>query len=229
MTRTRKIVLTTLLAAFTIPAIAQQADLQQKLEAVKAAAAQNNQALRQYSWTETTQLTLKGDAKPPTRKLCQYGPDGTIQKTPIGAPAPPPQGGRLKQRVVAKKKAEMQDYMQDVKQLLDMYVPPDPGKMQVDYQAGKVSLNPVGGLLNVIFADYAQPGDKMTLTFDTASKKINALNVNTYMGKEKDVVTLQVLMATLPNGGPNYTQRSVLTATAKELVVTTTNSDYQKR
>jgi hypothetical protein len=38
-----------------------------------------------------------------------------------------------------------------------------------------------------------------------------------------------VLMATLPNGGPNYTQRSVLTATAKELVVTTTNSDYQKR
>ncbi len=119
--------------------------------------------------------------------------------------------------------------MQDVKQLLDMYVPPDPGKMQVDYQAGKVSLNPVGGLLNVILTDYAQPGDKLTLTFDTASKKINSINVNTYMGKEKDVVTLQVQMATLPNGGPNYTERSVLTATAKQLVVTTTNSDYQKR
>jgi hypothetical protein len=230
MIQSGKIVLATaLLAAFTIPAIAQQADLQQKLEAVKAAAAQNNQALRQYQWTETTQLTLKGDAKPASQKLCQYGPDGQVQKTPIGAPAPAPQGGRLKQRVVAKKKGEMQDYMQDVKTLLDMYVPPDPGKMQVDYQAGRVSLNPAGGLLNVIFADYAQPGDKLMITFDTASKKIVSLNVNTYMGQAKDAVTLQVQMATLPNGGPNYTQRSVLTATAKQLVVTTTNSDYQKQ
>ncbi len=104
MIRTHKIILTAVVAALTLPALAQQPDLQQKLEAVKAAAAANNQALHQYTWTETTQLTLKGDPKPPTKKLCQYGPDGTIQKTPIGAPAPPPQGGRLKQRMVARKK-----------------------------------------------------------------------------------------------------------------------------
>jgi hypothetical protein len=34
-------------------------------------------------------------------------------------------------------------------------------------------------------------------------------------------------MATLPNG-PNYAQQTILNATAKELVVTTTNSNYQK-
>ncbi len=34
-------------------------------------------------------------------------------------------------------------------------------------------------------------------------------------------------MATLP-GGPNYAQQTVLTASAKELVVTTTNSNYQR-
>ena len=37
----------------------------------------------------------------------------------------------------------MKDYMQDVKAVLGMYVPPDPEKMQAAYQAGKVSLNPI--------------------------------------------------------------------------------------
>ena len=213
--------------AITLPALPQNSELQQKLAAVKQAAAENKQKLRQYQWIETTELTLKGDAKPPTRNSCVYGPDGKIQKTAIGAPPEEPSGGRLKQKIIAKKKAEMKDYMQDVKAVLSMYVPPDPQKMQADYKAGKVSLNPVPGAVNLIFTDYAQPNDKMTLTFDTATKKITALNINTYMGKEKEVVTLQVQMSTLPDG-TSYEAQTVLNATAKELVVTTTNSNYQK-
>lgn len=210
-----------------VPAFAQSPELQQKLAAVKQAAAENKQKLLQYQWTETTQLTLKGDAKPPTMNLCQYGPDGKVQKTPIGPPPEQPSGGRIKQKVIAKKKAEMKDYMQDVKAVLGMYVPPDPQKMQAAYQSGKLSLNPVPGAVNLIFADYAQPGDKMTLTFDTATKKIIGLNISTYMGQEKDAVTLQVQMGSLPDG-TNYEQQTVLNATAKQLVVTTTNSNYQK-
>lgn len=213
--------------AIIAPAIAQNPEIQQKLAAVKQAAAENKQKIRQYQWTETTQLTLKGDAKPPTQNLCQYGPDGKVQKTMIGTPPPPPSGGRMKQKIVAKKKAEMKDYMQDVKAVLAMYVPPDPQKMQAAFQAGKVSLNPAGSAVNLVFADYAQPGDKMTLTFDTAAKKISALKIDTYMGEEKDVVTLQVQMASLPDG-TNYESQTILNATAKQLVVTTTNSDYKK-
>ena len=82
--------------AITLPALPQNSELQQKLAAVKQAAAENKQKLRQYQWIETTQLTLKGDAKPPTRNSCVYGPDGKIQKTAIGAPPEEPSGGRLK-------------------------------------------------------------------------------------------------------------------------------------
>jgi hypothetical protein len=208
-------------------AIAQNAELQQRVAAVKAAVAANTQRLHQYQWTETTQLTLKGEAKPPSQDSCRYGPNGQVEKTPIGPPPEQPSGGRLKQRIIAKKKAEMMDYMQDVKGLLGMYVPPDPQKMQQAYQAGKVSLNPVGGKVNLVFRDYAQPGDQMTLTFDVAARKISSLNINTYMGQSKDVVTLQVQMASLPDG-TNYAQQTVLTATAKQLIVTTTNSNYQQ-
>ena len=211
----------------SIPALPQNPELQEKLAAVKAVAAENKQQLRQYQWIETTQLTLKGDQKPPTENSCQYGPDGQVQKTPIGPPPEQPSGGRLKERIIEKKKAEIKDYMQDVKAVLAMYVPPDPQRMQQAYQAGNVALNPVPGAVNLVFTNYAQQGDKMTLTFDTAAKKITSMNINTYMGETKDVVTLNVQMATLPNG-PNYAQQTVLDATAKELVVTTTNSNYQK-
>jgi hypothetical protein len=213
--------------AGTTAALAQNPELQQKLAAVKQVIALNKQSLQQYQWTETTQLNLNGDAKPPTQNLCQYGPGGQVQKTPIGPPPEQPSGGRLKQRVIEKKKAEMQDYMGDVKGLLSMYVPPDPQKMEQAYQAGKASINPQGSLVNLVFRDYAQQGDQMTLTFDTAASKVISLSVNTYMGQEKDAVTLQVQMATLPDG-TNYVQQTVLNATAKKLVVTTTSSNYQK-
>ena len=207
-------------------ALAQNAELQQKLAAAKQAAAENKQRLRQYQWTETTQLTLNGDPKPPSQNICQYGPGGQVQKTLITPPPPPPSGGRLKQRVIANKTGEMQDYMGDVKVLLAQYVPPDSQKMQQAFAAGNASLNPANGLVNIIFKNYAQSGDQMTITFDPSSKKVISVSVQTYMGQSKDAVTLQVQMGSLPDG-TNYVQQSVLNATAKQLVVTTTNSNYQ--
>jgi hypothetical protein len=223
----RLIVLCTMVLLFAASVLSQNPDLQQKVAAAKQAAAENKQKLAQYHWIETTQLTLKGDEKPPTRNSCQYGPSGQVEKTPLGPPPQQPSGGRLKEKVIEKKKAEMQDYMTDVKSVLAMYVPPDPQRMQQAYQAGNVALNPVPGAMNLIFTNYAQPGDKMTLTFDTAAKKISHLSVDTYMGEAKDAVTLQVQMSSLLDG-TNYPYQTVLNASAKELTVTTTNSSYQK-
>jgi hypothetical protein len=213
--------------ASTFPLIAQSPELQEKLAAVKQSVGENKQRLQQYQWTETTQLTLKGDTKPPSQNMCHYGPGGEVQKTPVGPPPEPPSGGRMKQKVIAKKKEEMKDYMGDVKVLLAQYVPPEPQKMEQAYKAGKASLNPAGGMVNLIFKDYALPGDQMTLSFDTGAKKIASLSVNTYLGESKDAVTLQVQMASLPDGS-NYVEQTVLNATAKQLVVTTTSSNYQK-
>jgi hypothetical protein len=205
-------------------------DLQQKLAAVKQAAAENQQKLHKYKWIETTQLTLNGNAKPGTQSACQYGPDGKVQKTPLSPPqeTQAPSGGRLRQRIVAKKKGEMKDYMGQVKTLLALYVPPDPQRMQQAFQAGKASLkpNPGSGVAQIVFKDYALPGDQMTISFNTAEKKISALNVNTYLDDPKDTVTLAVQFASLPDS-TNYVQQSVLNATAKKLQVTTTNSNYQ--
>ena len=216
--------------ATIVPAIAQMGGgLQDKIAILKESLRENQLRLHQYQWMETTQLTLKGDPKPPKSSLCQYGPDGTVQKEPIGPPPPPPSGGRLKQRIIEKKKEEMQEYMGQVKNLLSMYVPPNPLKMEQAFQAGNVSLNPNPGAQEtaIVFRNYAQPGDQMTVSFNTAVKKVTTVQVNTYMDDPKDTVTLMIQMASLPDG-TNYVQQSILNATAKQLQVTTTNSNYQR-
>jgi hypothetical protein len=228
--RSALLIAAAMLAVF-VPALAQTGaggELQQKVAAVKQTVADNQQRLHHYQWTETTQLTLKGDPKPPRQSACQYGPDGKVEKSPIGPPPEPPSGGRMKQKVIAKKKEEMKDYMGQVKDLLAMYVPPDPQHMQQAFQLGKVSLNPnpSSGITQIVFKDYALPGDQMTISFDTTAKKVSSVNVNTYMDEPKDVVTLAVQFASLPDS-TNYVQQTVLDATAKKLVVTTTNSDYK--
>jgi hypothetical protein len=223
------LVLAAALLSSVLPAAAQAGgDMQAKMAALKQSVAENQQKLHQYQWLETTQLTLNGDTKPASQNICRYGPDGTVQKSLVSPPPPPPSGGRFKQRIIEKKKGEMQDYMGQVKTLLALYVPPNPQRMQQAFGAGKVSINPSpgSGTTNIVFKDYAQPGDQMTVSFNTATKKISTINVNTYMDDPKDVVTLAIQFASLPDN-TNYVQRSVLDATAKKLVVTTTNANYQ--
>ena len=211
-----------------LPAFSQNADLQEKLAALKQSTAENQQRLHRYQWTETTQITLKGEPKPPKQNLCQYGPDGQVQKTPIGQQQQQqPSGGRMKQRIIEKKTEEMKDYMGDVKGVIGMYVPPDPQKMQKAFQSGNASIAPANGAVNLVFKNYAQPDDQMTITFNPQAKKVAAVNVNTYTDKPSEVVTLAVQFASLPDG-TNYAQKTVLNATSKQMVVTTTNSNYQK-
>ena len=225
---------TALIVGAVLPATTQTAEgpkgeLQQKVAALKQSVSENQQKLRQYKWTETTQLTLKGEAKPPKQFMCQYGSDGKVQKTPMGAPAAPPSGGKLKQKLIEKKKEEMQDYMGQVKTLLAQYTPPDPQKIEQAFKAGNTSLNPnpSSQTVGLVFKNYALSGDQMTLSFDTATKTVSGLNVNTYLDDPKDTVTLAVKMASLPDG-TNYVQQTILDASAKQLQVTTTNSNYQR-
>jgi hypothetical protein len=213
--------------AGNFPLFAQDSAVQEKLAAVKQAMAANAQKLHQYQWIETTQVTLKGEQKPATQNSCQYGPDGKVQKTPMGPPPAQPSGGPLMKKMIEKKQAEMKEYMGDVKGVLALYLPPDPLKMEQAKQAGNLSLNPVPGAVNLIFKNYVQPGDQMTLSFDTTAKKVASVSVNTFMADTQDAVTLQVQMAGLPDG-TNYAQQTILNATAKQLVVTTTNANYQK-
>jgi hypothetical protein len=97
--------------------------------AVKASMAQSQQSLRQYSWVESTEISLKGEVKSLKQNDCRYGPDGTVQKTPTTAPEEQKKKRGLKGKIAAKKKEELGDYMERAASL-SSHVPPDLSRMQ---------------------------------------------------------------------------------------------------
>jgi hypothetical protein len=207
-----------------------KAALEQRLSEVKQSIAQNQARLRAYAWTESTEISLKGEVKKREQKACAYGPDGKVQKTPIGAPPPAPEQssgrrGRVKAKIVEKKVDELTDYMERAASLVHRYVPPDAESMQAAFQAGKASLNSATGALT--FNDYLKPGDQVTLTFDRTTKKLVSFTVATYLDEPKDAVTVDARFSSLPDS-THFVEESILVAKAKEIQVKTTNSGYHK-
>jgi len=205
--------------------------------AIKEALAKNQAALRQYTWVETTTISLKGEVKKKEQKQCSYGPDGKVQKMPIPGQAAPQQaeqkvggrrGGRLKKEVVENKVEDLKEYMEQAAALVHQYVPPDPQKIQAAQSAGNVSVQPAGGLTTLNVKSYLKPGDSLALGFDPAAKAMRSYAVQSYVEKPKDDdLSLTVKFNSLPDG-TTYPETVVLDVTAKKVVVNITNSGYKK-
>jgi hypothetical protein len=201
----------------------------EKLQAVKASAAANQQALRQYRWTEMIEVAVNGEVRNSRQMACQYGPDGKPACTPMGPPPQQQEARGIRGRIMEKKKEDMQDYMQQVKAVISMYVPPEATRMENSFRAGNASIVPMPGAgeaaLN--FKNYAQPGDTMTLDFRMASKKLAGISVNTYVGDPSAPVSMTVQFGTLPDG-TSYPSQIVVNAAAKGIQVTQSNVNYSR-
>jgi hypothetical protein len=233
MKRTLISALCTLFAGCLIPAQPGPAQemtqlIQQKVGALKQSVAMNQQALRQYSWIQNTQLSLKGEVKSTKIENCRYGPDGAVQKTQLSEPPEQKKKRGLRGKIVEKKTEEMKDYMERAVSLIERYVPPSPDKLQAVVAAGKTGLSQAGpGAIQLQFKDYVKSGDALTFTLDTAAKTIRQANVDTWLDDETDKVSLRVDFQTLPDG-TNYAASKVLNVEAKKIVVNITAANYQK-
>ena len=215
-----------------VPLWSQEPDpaaVQERVAQLKQAIAQNQAKLKKYTWLQTTTVSVKDETKKEQQQQCQYGPDGKVMKTPVGPPPPPPEQPRgLKGKIVGKKIEEMKDYIERSKTLISHYVPPEGDKIQAVMQAGKANVTNVGGIATVVLADYYKPGDKVTFSLDTATKKLQSYDVNSYLDDpEKDVVTMTNQFASLPDG-TNYLQQTVLDLQAKQIKITSTNGGYSQ-
>ena len=213
---------------------AQEGGLQQQVAQLKESMAKNKQALAQYTWVETVTISLKGQEKKQQHFQVQNGPDGKPQKTSLDpAPAAQPQdsggrGGRLKQRVIEKKKEEYEDYAEQMKALAQQYVPPDKDLIQAAYAKGNISMSPGPGGLKLVIHDYVKPGDSMTLTIDKEQKQLQSIQIASYMDGPSDGMNLTVRFDRLPDG-TNHVSSTTVEGVSKQLTVATQNANYQKR
>jgi len=214
------------LTALARPAAAQ--DLQQKLAAVKQSVAANQQALRSYTWLEKTELSLKGEVKATKVDSCRYGPDGKVQKTPVVQPAPAEKKRGIRGKIIANKTEEMKEELQATSALIQQYIPPDPGMIQVVMNAGTASIGQAGPqALAFTFPGYVKAGDALTVTFDKAVTALRQIDVKTWLEKPEEPATLRVIMQSMPNG-ISFPGSIVLRIPASKLEVRITKSNYQK-
>jgi hypothetical protein len=198
-------------------AAAQQNDsLKEKIAAAEQTARANQQALRQYAWSQEEKISVNGEVKAVRLSDCQYGPDGKPQCTSGGAPS-------------AQLSPEMQDFAQKAKDVLALYLPPREDLIEKAYQAGNASLAPPPGAnqVRLIFKNYALATDQMTFDFAMSIKKLSNLAINSYVGSPTDPISMTVVFEPLPDG-TNRPTNIVVEAPSKGVKVTIADNVYRK-
>lgn len=212
-----------------VSSVQAQGGAQQELAAIKTAMSTNAAAQRNYAWQQTTAVAYKGEVKSTTTSACQYvagagKPQCTVTSAP---PEENRQRGPVRRSVKDSKVDELKTYMDSVKTLVAMYVPPKADLLQAAEGRGDVATapNPSNGTMNLIVSNYIEKGDKVTFTINQASHQVTHVAVDTWLNDPSAAVTLDVAFTTLPNG-VSFASTKTLTATAKEVVVTITDANF---
>jgi len=212
---------------------AQLGDMQARVTELKESSAKNKQELAHYTWTERVTISLKGQERKQERFQVRMGPDGKPIKTPIDAPAQDQsaRGGRLRQRIVEKKKEEFEDYAQSMKDLAQQYIPPEKDLIQDAYSKGNISITPGAGgqpgRIQFSIHDYIRKGDSVTIIFDKDQKQLVSISIHSWIDDPSDVMNLTVRFEKLPDG-PSQASGATIEGVRKQLTVVTQNDNYHK-
>ena len=208
------------------PAFSQGMNPEQVAGAIKA----NAQALKAFAYQQRMQLQLKGETKKVTLNQMTYDMNGNPQKTLLSEQPPAdaqPSGGRLKQRVVAKKTGEFKDMMQEIAALVKSYTELPPEQLQASLKQATFSPGEgdMAGAVQIQMHNVNQQGDSLTIWIDrTAMLFRRAVIATTYEGNP---VTTIANYSMLPSGQV-YMAQAVLTYPKKEVVVEIDNLNYQR-
>jgi hypothetical protein len=211
------------------PAVAQTPQMEKKLMDIKDAQAANKQKLAQYTWQETETIGIKGSVKD-TKVYQVQMVNGQQQKTLLDDQTAQSGGrqGRVKERVIDKKKQEYQEYGQSIGALAKQYTSPNPEALMQAKQAGNISLQPGAGTVSLVIKNYVKPGDSVTMTVSEQTHSPQSVQVNSYLDDPKDVVTISAQFARLPDG-TNHVATTTINGVSKQLSVNEQNSNYRKQ
>lgn len=204
--------------------------VQQKLQQMQQATARNERQLHTYQWVETAAVTIDGNPKPPRQSICRYAPDGTLQKTPLGAPPQPPaaRGGPFRKMMMEKKIENAQNELAQVRALVGMYLPPSPAKLRQAFAANRLTFERDGADSGaIVIHDYAKAGDELRLVLNKSTMQIQHIAVKTYLDKPKEVMTVDVDFSSLADG-TLYPSLTSVNAPSKKLSLTTVSSDFSR-
>jgi hypothetical protein len=191
--------------------------------------AENSKKLKQYTYLQKTHVYIKGDLK--NTKVAQvHYEQATGEKisVPLDSETSDQSGGgrrgAFRARIVEKKKEEMKDYVESLVALMGQYLPPNGEKIKAAMPRAQVT-PPSEGVAKIAFPDYVKPGDLVTFSINTETKKLDRIAIKSRL--EDDPVSFQVDFARLADG-TNYPSMTRIISDPKQLELRITTSDYHK-
>jgi len=229
------IVLFSFLLVYNTSAETQQPEgIQQVIQRVQLANADNQEELRSYQWIETTTATIHDKQRPPRQSICRYAPDGSIVKTPLGQSSGrqggggPLHGGLIRGLIAKDEKEKAEKEVKQVHELVKLYMPLNRSKFAAALQGDGVHLEQGNlGEDTVILRGYAKLGDEVKITLNHTTGRILGVSVKSWFDKPKDAMTGEVHFSTFGDD-ISYPAMTTFTASSKHLLISTVNSDYSK-
>ena len=216
--RPLNIALAILIASFATPVLSQSnAQIAEKITQTRQ---ENAAKTMNYSWTQRTEVKVKGEVKSTTTELVRYTVDGELQKTPVSqdqAKAPK----RLKGKIANKKGGQMKDWMAELGQVLKAYSLPTTGNL-VDF-LDKAKPEKENGGIKLTAVNVVIPVDSMTMWVDADFQLMKTEVATEHDGAD---VQLNTDHATTPDGLA-YVARTVIVVPDKNVEMTVENFTYQ--
>jgi len=210
---------------------AQSPEMQQRLAEIKESMARNKQQLAQYTWNEQDIISIKGEEKKEELFQVQLGPDGKPQKTNLDPNSMSDDERKkrgLRGRIIEKKTEEYKQYAQQIKALIQQYVPPQRDLLEQANQQGNIMIGGAGvpNEVRMVISNYLQPGDSLTLIFNRQQKELLNLQIKTFLDDPSNAVNVTVEFSRLPDG-TNHVALETIDGVSKKLTITVQNSNYQ--
>jgi hypothetical protein len=135
----------------------------------------------------------------------------------------------LRGRIREKKIEEYKEYAEQMKSLMQQYVPPEKALLDQAYQQGNVMFGPAGvpNEVRIVITNYVKPQDSVTLVFNKQDKRLLSMNISSYLSDPSDAVKLNAQFSSLPDG-TNHVSSVNLDGVSKQLTIAVTNTNYQK-
>lgn len=227
--RLRPVLPTAVLAIFVVtsgPLCAQAQFTEQELlsmaEEITLARAQNQQALREFSWNQRTELKKEGEVTSTRLELVRYGVNGQEQRTVLNE-SKPKEKKRIAGRIQAKKIAEMKEWGEAVKAMIMRYTLNDTESLANFLSKASYGLGQEAAVLSLNARNIVQQGDRMEVIVDRYNHQI--LSAEVYTSYEMDPLFLEIFHGRLPDG-LSYIRNMELIAASKDLELLVENFNY---
>jgi hypothetical protein len=185
----------------------------------------NDTLMHQYTWNSRTELIENGQIKDTRLELCNYLPDGQLQRSLLNDTGASLPRGFLRRAIAEDERKKLEEFLTGLRSFLDQYTLPSTGKI-LDFMTSATTIGPdANGLVEMTGHNVVTPGDTLSIWTNARTRKTQRVLVNGFY--KGDIVTLTGTFNTLASG-LNYMAFAEVTVPAKNMTLQVQNFDYQR-